>query len=174
MALAEEAATKLKASGQTVAVAESSTGGLISAALLAVAGASAYYKGGSVIYTLASRRHILGIRREDVADLEPLTEAMVTPFAARARAQIEATWGVAELGIAGPTAVSYGDHASKNESENTLAAGQSVIAVTGPITLTTRVATGHNNREENMWAFTAAALNLLAQAVSDSSATQRD
>ncbi len=156
--LASEAAEQLKKATQTVAVAESSTGGLISAALLAVPRASAYYLGGSVIYTLPSRRHILGINRDDVAGLKPMTEEMVLPFARKAKEQLDATWGVAELGIAGPTGVRY------DKSDPEIAAGSSVIAVTGPITLTTSVTTGHNNREQNMWAFAAAALSLLAKA----------
>jgi len=88
---ARDAAQALRAAGQTVAVAESSTGGLISAALLAVPGASAYYRGGSVIYTLEARRTLLGIRRADVAGLEPLTEAMAARFAEVARRQLDAT-----------------------------------------------------------------------------------
>lgn len=158
--LAETAAARLTAANQTIAVAESSTGGLISAALLAVPGASAYYLGGSVVYTLQSRRHILGIRRDDVAGLEPLTEAMVERFAVKAQEQLGATWGIAELGVAGPTPAGYGPPGEG------IAAGQSVIAVTGPKTLTTTVSTGHNDREKNMWEFTAAALTLLANAVS--------
>jgi len=160
-ALATPAAKKLKAAGQTIAVAESSTAGLISACLVAVAGASSYYQGGSVIYTLESRRELLRISRADVAGLDPMTEAMVERFAVKAREQLAATWGIAELGIAGPTpAGSYG-----------IPAGRSVIAVScataaGGKTLTTSVDTGHNNREENMWAFTAAAFTLLEQAIS--------
>ena len=154
VALATPAANKLKAAGHTVAVAESSTAGLISASLVSVAGASAYYRGGSVIYTLESRRHILGIRRSDVEGLAPMTEAMVERFAAKAREQLDATWGIAELGIAGPTPAGYG-----------IDAGLSVIAVVGPTTITTTVNTGHNIREQNMWEFTAAALALLEAAV---------
>ncbi|MEQ9002892.1 MAG: CinA family protein, partial [Pseudomonadales bacterium] len=119
-------AALLKARGETVAVAESSTGGLIAASLLAVPRASAYFLGGSVVYTLASRRALLEITAADVAGLEPLTEAMAERFAARARAQLDATWGLAELGAAGPTGTPYGH-----------APGISVIAVTGPVTLTT-------------------------------------
>ena len=90
----------LKQRGETVAVAETSTGGLISSALLAVPGASAYYKGGSVIYTLESRKQLLGIGRSQVEGLEPMTEAMALRFAEVARAQLKATWSIAELGIA--------------------------------------------------------------------------
>ena len=153
-ALAQPAAELLRRAGHDVAVAESSTGGLISAALLAVPGASDYYRGGSVVYTLESRRHILGIRRADVDGLEPLTEAMVERFAHRARAQVDASWAVAELGVAGPTPARYGHDA-----------GLSVLAVVGPCTLTRTVNTGHNDREQNMWEFTAAALALLTDAL---------
>ncbi len=141
---------------ETVAVAESSTAGLISAALLAVPGASAYYQGGSVIYTLVSRRELLGIRKADVEGLEPLTGAMVQRFAEKAQAQLGATWGVAELGVAGPTPARYGHDA-----------GLSVIAVTGPVTLTQVIETGSNDRQANMWAFTDAACQLLLRALND-------
>ncbi len=142
----------LKDTQQTIAVAESSTAGLISAALLAVPGASAYYKGGTVIYTLESRRELLGISREDVAGLEPLTKEMVLQFARRARAQLDADWGIAELGVAGPAGSRYGHPA-----------GVSVLAVAGPTERATLIETHDENRERNMWAFTGAALELLEE-----------
>ena len=147
-------ADQLTARGETVAVAESSTAGLISASLLAVPGASAYYRGGSVVYTLESRKQLLGITRADVEGLEPLTEAMVLRFAEIARAQLDATWGVAELGVAGPTGARYGHPP-----------GISVLAVVGPRELSTTVATGSDDREQNMWAFAESALALLLAAV---------
>jgi len=155
--LARSVAERLTESGETVAVAESSTGGLISAALLAVPGASAYYRGGSVIYTLESRRELLGITREDVRGLEPLTEAMVARFAQLARRQLDATWAIAELGVAGPTRARYGHPP-----------GISVLAVDGPRPRTLAVETGSDDREENMWRFTRAAMDLLFQALNDS------
>lgn len=148
--LAEQAATELKTREQTVAVAESSTGGLISAALLAVPGASAYFVGGSVVYTLESRKHILGLRRSDVEGLEPLTEAMVLRFAEKARAQLNTTWGVAELGVAGPTGARYGHPP-----------GISVIGIAGPVSASLLIETGVGDREANMWTFTERALQLL-------------
>lgn len=148
-------AERLKARGETVAVAESSTGGLISATLLAVPGASAWYLGGSVVYTLVSRRELIRITAADVDGLEPLSEPMVRRFAERARDQLGATWGVAELGAAGPTGARYGH-----------AAGTSVIAVAGPVTLSTTLRTGSADREQNMWRFTRAAIALLDQALS--------
>jgi PncC family amidohydrolase len=59
--LAETIGARLKARGETIAIAESSTGGLISAALLSVGGASAFYRGGGVIYTLQARQGLLDI-----------------------------------------------------------------------------------------------------------------
>ena len=59
--LAEKLGARLKARGDTIAIAESSTGGLISAALLSVGGASAYFRGGSVIYTHYARTGFLEI-----------------------------------------------------------------------------------------------------------------
>jgi PncC family amidohydrolase len=147
-------AERLKTRQQSVAVAESSTAGLISASLTAVPGASAYFKGGSVIYTLESRKALLGISRADVEGLEPLTEAMVLRFAQKARAQLDATWGIAELGVAGPTGARYGHPP-----------GISVLAVVGPQELATTVTTGSDDREQNMWAFTAAAFALLDEAL---------
>ncbi len=155
--LGANAGELLKQSAATVAVTESSTAGLISAALLAVPGASAYFRGGSVVYTLESRKALLGITREDVEGLQPLTEPMVLRFAEVARTQLATTWGIGELGVAGPTGARYGH-----------APGISVLAVTGPVTLTTTVETGHGDREANMWAFTEAGLNLLTSAIEQS------
>ena len=148
------AAQLLRERNATVAVAESSTGGLISASLLAVPGASSYFLGGSIIYTLTSRKVLLGMTRMDVEGLAPLTEAMALAFAEKARVQLGATWGVAELGIAGPTDAPYG------------AAGTCVVGITGPNTAGKLIQTASADREENMWAFTRGALELLAETVS--------
>lgn len=145
----------LKTRGETIAVAESSTGGLIAASLLSVAGASAYFLGGSVVYTLASRRELLKITSTDVEGLQPLSEPMVQRFARRAREQLGATWGVAELGAAGPTGARYGHPA-----------GTCVIAVDGPVSLSMTVETGSSDREANMWQFSREAFTLLEQALS--------
>ncbi len=149
-------AETLRRLGQTVAVAESSTGGLLSAVLLAVPGASAYYRGGSVLYTLEARRALVGIDREAVRGLEPLSEPMVARFAEIARQQLGATWAVAELGAAGPSGARYGHPA-----------GTCVLAVDGPLALQTTVQTGSDDREANMWRFAREALALLARAVDE-------
>lgn len=150
----DQIAERLKARNETLAVAESSTGGLISASLLAVPGASAYFLGGSVVYTLVSRRELIRITAADVDGLEPLSEPMVLKFAERARTQLGATWGLAELGAAGPTGARYGHPA-----------GTSVLGVTGPVTLSLTVQTGSDDREANMWRFTNEALQLLEKAL---------
>jgi PncC family amidohydrolase len=96
--MAEEVAQLLRQRGETVVVAETSTGGLLSSALLAVPGASAYYKGGSVLYTYESRKILLGMTRADVEGLAPMSEAMVMAFANKARVQFDATVGDSGIG----------------------------------------------------------------------------
>jgi PncC family amidohydrolase len=144
----------LIASKQTVAVAESSAAGLISAALLAVPGASAFYRGGVVSYTIHARQAFLGIGDADMAGMRPSTEAYALLLARRVRERLGTDWGVGETGATGPTGNRYGD-----------AAGHASIAVVGPsferaLTLETR----HGGRESNMWTFTRAALELLERA----------
>lgn len=150
----EELADLLKAKKQTVAVAESSTAGLISSCLLAVPGASAYYLGGCVIYTMDARRNILGLADDVLKAQKPVTEDYVTLCAETVRKQVNATWGVGELGIAGPTGSRYGHDA-----------GISVVGVSGPVRMARKIETGHNDRERNMWEFADGALALLLEAV---------
>jgi len=135
---------------QTIAVAESSAGGLINAALVAVPGASAYYLGGAVIYTLVSREHILGISREEMKGIRSASEPFARLMAARVREKVGATWGLAETGASGPTGNRYGD-----------AAGHACIAVSGPAEAVITVETGSADREANMREFTRRALELL-------------
>lgn len=152
--LCTDIAALLLTRNETVSVAESSSGGLISAGLLAVPGASGYYRGGSVVYTMPSRRAFLDIPSERVKGLEPLSEPMVAVFAEAARKKLDATWGIAELGAAGPTGSRYGHPA-----------GTSVIGIDGPANLTLTVQTGSEERDENMWAFSNAALELFLRAL---------
>ena len=145
----------LKERGETVAVAESSAGGLVSAALLAIPGASAYYAGGGVIYTRAARRGLLGLP-EDVIAMRASTEDYAVILAGAMRQRLDATWGLCETGAAGPTGNRYGD-----------AAGHVCIAVAGPVERTLTLETGSAGRADNMWRFAAAALDLLEAAVRD-------
>lgn len=142
----------LKEHGQTIAVAESSAGGLVSAALLAVPGASAYFLGGAVVYTRQARRLLLDIPEAALAGIRPSTEAYALLLARAVRERFAADWGLAETGAAGPTGNRYGD-----------AAGHACIAITGPREHAVTLETGSGDRVANMRAFAAAALDLLAR-----------
>ena len=135
---------------ETLGIAESSAGGLINAALVAVPGASAFYLGGAVIYTAASRSGFLQLSKEDIAHTRSATEEMAQLLARRVRSKLGATWGLAETGAAGPSGNRYGD-----------APGHACIAVSGPREAVITVETGQAGREANMWAFTKRALHLL-------------
>jgi len=152
--LAAAPAAELKARRQTVAVAESAAGGLISAALLAVPGASAYFVGGGVIYTGAAREHLLGIGKADMQGVRAATEAYARLVARRVRERLGTTWGLSETGAAGPTGNRYGD-----------AAGHACFAVCGPVELVVTLETGSADREANMQAFAERALELLSEAL---------
>ncbi len=117
---------------------------------MAVPGASAFYLGGAIIYTAASREGLLGISKAEMKDLRSATEPMARLLARRVREKLGATWGLAETGAAGPTGNRYGD-----------AAGHACIAVSGPIERAITVETGRADREENMRVFTQHALALL-------------
>jgi PncC family amidohydrolase len=153
---AGQAAERLIARAQTVAVVEASAGGLVSAALLAVPGASAYFQGGAVVYTAAARRALLSIGEAEMAGIRPSTEAYAALLARTVRDRFQSTWGIAETGAAGPAGNRYGDPA-----------GHSCIAICGPTTRTATVATGHGDRAENMQAFAAALLRLLVEGLTD-------
>jgi PncC family amidohydrolase len=152
--LAEALAAELKARGQTVAVAESSAGGLISATLLAVPGASAYFLGGAVVYTGKARMALLGLRREDVAGMRSSSEPYAVLLAKTARENFGADWGLSETCAAGPTGNTYGD-----------AAGHTCVAVSGPNDMAFTLETGSPDRAANMEAFARAALDLLRSAM---------
>ena len=148
--IAEKLGALLKERKQTVSVAESSTGGLISAALLSVPGASAYFIGGGVVYTLKSRRVILDLPDAAFAGIKSITEPMAVIMARGALDRFATTWSVSEIGASGPTGSRYGDPA-----------GHTCIAVAGPVERSLTVRTGVSDRVANMRAFSAAALNLL-------------
>lgn len=151
---AETLAARLRARGETVAVAESSSGGLVAAALLAQPGASGFFQGGAVVYTHAVRTGLLGITADDMAGMRPSTEPYALLLARRIREKLGATWGLAETGAAGPTGNSYGD-----------APGHTCVAVAGPVQLARTLETGAADRFANMHDFAAAALALLAEAL---------
>jgi nicotinamide-nucleotide amidase len=152
--LAQRVAARLIERRETIAIAESSTGGLIAAALLAVPGASAYFLGGAVVYTLTSRQALIGLTSDDMKGIRPSTEAYSLLLARRVRAQHDATWGLGETGAAGPTGNRYGD-----------AAGHTCIGIAGPVERAVTLETGSTERAENMVAFAIHALECLADAL---------
>ncbi|HTV88550.1 MAG TPA: CinA family protein [Stellaceae bacterium] len=147
---AERIAAILKARGETISVAESSTAGLVSAALLAIGGASAYYMGGAVVYTRASRTELLRVTEGELTGITPSTEAYALLFARKIRERLQTTWALGETGTAGPTGSRYGH-----------APGHSCIAVAGRVERAMTVETGKANRVDNMRTFSLAALDLL-------------
>ena len=150
--LAETAAALLRRRQQRIAVAESSTGGLISSALLALPGASDYFLGGAVVYTVKSRMVFLGLGDSDLAGMRPSTEAYALLAARRVRERFGADWSIGETGATGPTGNRYGD-----------APGHSCIAVVGATERAITIETRQSDRIANMRAFAAAALRLLAE-----------
>lgn len=153
-------AALLEARGETLAVAESSAGGLVNAALVAVPGASAWYLGGAIIYTPKGRDALLAL--EVPKGVRSATEAFAALLARRAREKLGATWGLGETGASGPTGNRYGD-----------APGHACIAVAGPVELAITVETGSAEREANMWTFTREALTLLERAIRGAEARRR-
>jgi PncC family amidohydrolase len=151
---AERIAAILKARKETLSVAESSTAGMVSAALLAIPGASAYFIGGAVVYTRQSRTELLRVTEAEFAGLTgitPSTEPYALLFARKIKERLGTTWAIGETGTAGPTGSRYGH-----------AAGHSCVGVIGPggeraIT----VETGKDDRVDNMRVFSLAALDLL-------------
>ena len=149
---AEKAGGLLKQRGETIVVAESSTGGLISAALLAMPGASAYFLGGAVVYTQVARRALIDLPDISALGMRASTEPYARLLAQTARQRFSATWALAESGATGPTGNRYGD-----------AAGHSCMAVAGPAQAVFTLETGSADRAANMQAFAKTALNLLLQ-----------
>lgn len=153
--IAEQIAAKLVARKQTIAVAESSAGGLIAASLLAVPGASAYFKGGAVVYTREARRILMDISDEAMKGFRSSSEPYAKLLAEQMRRRFETDWGLSETGAAGPTGNRYGD-----------AAGHSCMAVAGAATKVITLETGSSDRAGNMQVFAKTALELLLQELS--------
>ena len=152
--LAEKIAACLIARKQTIAIAESSTGGLVAAALLAVPGASAYFLGGAVVYTRASRAALLGIGEAEMQGLRPATEDYSLLIARRVRERHGATWGFGETGAAGPSGNRYGDPA-----------GHTCLAVAGSTERAFTLRTGGADRLANMDAFAKRSLEFFAEVI---------
>lgn len=156
LAQAEKVGALLKARKETLSIAESSTGGLVSAALLAQPGASAYYVGGAVNYTRVVLLHLSGMPKEELAKMRGATEEFAMLAARSVKNRYGTHWGLGEGGAAGPTGNRYGDPA-----------GHVCIAVCGPVERSTTLRTGSADRVANMYSFAAAALKLLYEALQE-------
>src|SRR4030081_625996 len=148
--IAEMIAARLIERREPIAVAQSSTGGVISAALLAVPGASAYFLGGAVVYTRDARRILMDIPDDAMKGIRSASEAYAKLLASQIRTRFATDWGLSETGATGPTGNRYGD-----------AAGHSCMAVAGPAESAFTLETGTADRLENMHVFASTALNLL-------------
>jgi len=155
--LAGRIAKRLTERKQTLGVVESSAGGLINAALVAVPGASGFYLGGCIVYTEASRSGLLAITRDEMRGMRSASEPYAQLAARRLREKLGATWGLCETGASGPTGNRYGD-----------AAGHACIAVSGPVEKVITLETGSADREANMRAFARRALELMADCIQNS------
>jgi PncC family amidohydrolase len=151
-ALAEIVARKLRDRGETIAVAESSCGGLISASLLSIPGASAYYVGGTVTYSRVANHAFLGGAVAGRPGLQAETEEFALYMAHAAAARLETTWAIGESGAAGPAGSRYGDPP-----------GHVWVAVAGAADSTRHLLTGSEDRFANMVAFAGVALGLLTE-----------
>jgi nicotinamide-nucleotide amidase len=158
---AERVAALLKERKETIAVSESSTGGLVTAALLAVPGASAYCLGGLVLYTRHAWHALRAFDESLLKGARSATEENARVRAELARERFGATWGLGETGAAGPTGNRYGDPA-----------GHTCIAVAGAVRLSMTLRTNRSERVENMYAFAEAALKLLEEALAGNSGSE--
>ncbi|MDP6896250.1 MAG: CinA family protein [Rhodospirillales bacterium] len=145
----------LKDRGESIAIAESSTGGLVSAALLSVPGASEYFMGGGIIYTRAARRGLLDFSELD-AQMRAATQDYASRLASDIRDRLGATWGIGESGATGPTGNSYGD-----------APGHTCFAIVGPVSRAMTLETGSDVREANMWRFAEETIAFARQTIAD-------
>lgn len=156
LSLATQAGQLLKQRRQSIAVAESSSGGLIAAALLSVPGASKYFLGAAVVYTEQARELLLNIKPADMADMRSASQPYASLLATTVRRRFDSDWGIAETGAAGPTGNRYGD-----------SAGHCCIALSGPIDRVDTLATGENDRFQNMLRYSEDALKMLVKELNE-------
>ncbi len=149
-------ATLLKGRGETIAVAESSAGGLISASLLSIGGASNYFVAGGIIYTLAARRALLPDPGDALEGVRSASEPYALWLARSVRQHLGTTWGLAETGASGPSGNRYGD-----------SPGHSCIAVSGLTEKLRTIETEITDRQANMWKFSKEALILLEETMNE-------
>jgi len=128
--LAEKAADLLKSRKEKIALGESSVGGLVSAALIAQPGASAFFLGSTVIYTREAGRVLRDRSTLKLEGLEPLTPEFAQAMADGFKIQMGSDWATSEMGAAGPARSPYGPKP-----------GTAVVAVSGPVSRSRPIAT---------------------------------
>lgn len=149
----------LRDRNQSISVGEGSCGGLLSAALVAVPGASEFFVAGTVLYTRPGFAEILGERRYELRGLRGASEEFSLAIARITREKFASTWAIGESGATGPSGNRYGD-----------AAGHAALAVAGPVEKARTLETGIDDRAENMWRFAAAALELFEETLAEDDA----
>lgn len=154
--LAQKVADLLKSRSETIAIGESVGGGLVSAALIAQPGASAFFLGGTVIYTPQAGRALRDRTTLNLKGLAPLTPAFAQELADGYRRQMRCDWTTSEMGAAGPAGSPYGPKP-----------GTAVVAISGPVSKSRLIETGTGNRIDNMRAFGKAQLELLIECLED-------
>ncbi|PKB80986.1 MAG: damage-inducible protein [SAR202 cluster bacterium Io17-Chloro-G9] len=154
--LAASVGELLQQRGDTISLTESSCGGLISAALVAVPGASAYFRGSAVAYTRVAHKALLGVPDSAMENIRASSEPYAQLNANAVRESVDTTWALSETGASGPTGNRYGD-----------SAGHACFAVSGPVERSMTVETGSADREANMWSFAQSALELLEQCIKE-------
>ncbi len=154
--LAASVGELLKQRQDTLALTESSCAGLISACLVSVPGASAYFRGAAVCYTRVAQKGLLDVPDSAMEGLRASSEPYALLNARTVREKLETTWALSETGASGPTGNRYGD-----------SAGHACFAVSGPVEKSMTLETGSTDREANMWAFAEAALGLLQQCIEE-------
>src|SRR5215468_6363009 len=146
--------------GETLAVAESLTGGLLAASIVDVPGASAVFRGGLVVYATDLKATLAGVPTDLLEARGPVDPDVAAALADGARRTCGATWGIATTGVAGPT------------PQDGIAVGTVFVAVAGPRRATRRLALD-GGRPEIRVATVEAALRLLWASVTGAEADLR-
>jgi nicotinamide-nucleotide amidase len=145
----------LKARGETLATAESLTGGMVGAALTDVAGVSAVYRGGVVVYATDLKAKLAGVPQDLLDAVGPVHPDTAAALATGVRERLEATYGLATTGVAGP------------DPQAGVEAGTVYVAAAGPGSVQVRKLQLSGDRSAVRQASVEAALQLVAALVTE-------